>query len=460
MSTYQILEEAAHKFGNSPAIIDDHGTLSFNELFAEAEKLRSYFAAAHITPGIGVTLKAPNGRAFVVGLFALSGCGAVVMPTLASPDEKWNIHVLVSAGSVSGSPCGDIWKIKWFDRSRCERFAEEIPDAAFLRPTSGTTGVSKGVILSHASVVARVEATRTALQLSPQDRILWVLPMAHHFIASIITYIHTGCCCIVCRDSSAATIMSNGNEHGATLLYASPAQYTDLLSSSGELNIARAFCTSTVLAPHIGTAFEKRFGRPLRQLYGMIEIGIPLGNLSTPALAPHSVGHALLPYQAQIQDEQGATLPFNYAGELAFKGPGLFDGYLQPLRRREDLIRNGWFLSGDIAIQREDGSFEIRGRKSSTIETSATVVYPEEVERVLNAHPAIQQARVFGITDKALGEKVSAEIVLNGSAPITNREIIEFCQGTLSDAQVPHEIRFVKNLRFTESGKISRRDIP
>jgi acyl-coenzyme A synthetase/AMP-(fatty) acid ligase len=168
-----------------------------------------------------------------------------------------------------------------------------------------------------------------------------------------------------------------------------------------------------------------------------------------------SVGRPLPGFEAKITDEDGNECQRGAIGELALRGPGMFDAYLKPFTPREEGTRGGWFFTGDYAVQDSQGYITVVGRKKSVIISAGSKVFPEEVERVLNAHPAVKLSRVFGRKHDLLGESVVAEVVLEEDSFATE-ELFHYCRGKLSPAQMPVQVVVVNSVPTTMTGKILR----
>jgi long-chain acyl-CoA synthetase len=472
MKVFSVLEQAARRSPYQTALVDEKGSVTYEELFLAATRLASDLKDGGIREGMGVGLKFSNGRGFVAALFGLSAAGAIVLPigtNLRSSEvlqlvEEFSLHGILEEGQRAEAAIA----LTLFDSplslhlhpSRKDGiFAPHIPDAAFVRPTSGTTGKSKGVVLSHSTVLARIEAAGTALQLSQSDRITWVLPMAYHFVVSVICYVKAGCTILVCPHPLASSILSMTNEFGGTILYASPSHFALLASdTSGGLmpSLRLAISTASGLSRQIASQFAERFQMPLRQMYGIIELGLPLGDLVSQGATPGSIGVPMSGYQAKIIDGNGQRCLPGETGELFIKGAGMFDGYLSPPRKREELCVDGWFSTGDLAVQDKEGRFEIIGRKKSIIITAGNKVIPEEVEQVLNTHPAIAASRVIGKRHHLLGEIVTAEVQVRGNSIVDESEMVRFCKERLSSYKTPQEFYLVEAIPLTPSGKVVR----
>jgi long-chain acyl-CoA synthetase len=476
MNVYSIVEEAARKWPSNFAVHEDNNSYTFSELYELTELLQQKLKNLGLGEGMGLGVMMRNSSNFIVALLAGIACKAVIMPVShqlkqAELDEliqQAGLHAILDDFSGISPEYPNFFELE-SDQNKL-RFcltgidtkfpiAPCIKDAAFMRFTSGTTGKSKGVIVSHQSTIERIEAANKALQLGPGDAVVWVLPMAYHFLVSIILYLRFGACILICKDFLAATIIEFCNKHQGTLLYASPLHIRLLTKDQSKIqmpSLKRVISTSTAISIQQCEEFKKRFGIEVSQAYGIIEIGLPIINLNKSLQNPDAVGHALPDYQVEILDKDHVPLPPGQIGKLGIKGPGMFDAYLTPFQMRESVLINSWFLTGDLAIKSKDGLITICGREKSMINVSGNKVFPEEVEHVLLSHPFIKDCKIMGTTHVLLGEIVEAKIVLESNCAISIEEIMEYCRMRLSTYKVPQFIEFVSDLEQTASGKIKR----
>jgi long-chain acyl-CoA synthetase len=308
-------------------------------------------------------------------------------------------------------------------------------------------------------VVERVEAANKGLQLGPGDAVVWVLPMAYHFVVSVMLYLYHGATIVLSEDFTAKEIIRAAQVSNAVLLYASPMHVRLLVSDPACTSLGPLRCvisTSAGSSPALCDSFFKKFGLPVSQAFGIIEVGLPIINLNSAADHPEAVGHALPDFEVAILDDGLHPLPDGDVGQLALRGPGMFDGYLSPPRLRDDILRNGWFLTGDLATHSPDGVITIRGRSKSMINVAGNKVFPEEVEAVINAHPFVSGSRVRGGAHALLGEIVEADVVLNDGAALDAEDLIAHCRKHLTVHKLPQRIRFVPALDMTATGKVKR----
>ncbi len=473
---YDILKEAAHQWPDNPAVHDGYGTLSFRQLFIETEELRNHLLKKGVKEGMGIGVMAANGRNFIIGIFAAVGCGAAVMPMsplLKQPevdnilkdaklhaiiDDRSGIQPLDTIETVIPLKNGS-FRFGFTSIPESVVFAPFVSQPAFIRFTSGTTGKSKGVIVSHQSVIDRIIAANRGLELGSRDTVVWVLPMAYHFMVSIVLYVKFGTAIAVAKDFLAKNIIEVTNRYDGTLLYASPLQIKLLAGdNSREMmsSLKKVISTSAGISLGVCKAFTKRFSIDVSQAYGIIEIGLPILNYKKSDEHPEAVGYALPGYTVDILDDKHQPLPTGQIGQLGIKGPGMFDAYLTPPTLSKDVLKNGYFLTADTASKTNDGLIKIEGRSKSVINVSGLKVFPEEVEAVLETIPEIKQARVSSSPHPLTGQIIEAELVLHEGVTVEPEDILTYCKKRLSSFKAPQRIKIVDSLPMTGSGKLQR----
>lgn len=474
MNVFEKLAQSASQWPEHIAIIDAGGPLDYRSLWREVEALRFQLDRLGLRAGQGVGIRARNGRAFVIGGLAALGCGAVVMPIhhQIKPDEladmlaRAPLCAILDDGSGPAqpgktvpleNPGGNGLRFTRLDNAQAE-LAPQIPDAAFVRFTSGTTGAAKGVVLTHRDILERTSAANSGLKLNQADRILWVLPMAYHFYVSIILYLEAGATVLVSGDYLAENILDFASQHHATFLYVTP-MHIRLLNSerSGRVlpsSLQRVMSVSSRLAPQFARDFHARYKIPVCQGYGIIEVGLPIMNIGEAAEHPEAIGRPVSSFETKIVHDGMVPVAAGETGQLAVRGPGMFSGYLNPPRLRNEILHEGWFLTGDLAHQDAGGRIVLDGRTSSVIHVAGHKVFPEEVAAVLDSHPGVLRSRVFGRQHPQWGEAVFAEAQLRNGTPVTSEELVTFCRKRLSSQKVPVSVEFVSEISMTSSGKV------
>ena len=201
--------------------------------------------------------------------------------------------------------------------------------------------------------------------------------------------------------------------------------------------------------------FESVYGVPVGQAYGIIEAGLPCINLGTEGLPAASVGRPVPGYAVSIFSDDGTSLRPETLGEIGVRGDGLFSAYYSPWRLREQVERDGWFLTGDLGFLDRSGALHLKGRKKALILVAGLKFFPEEVEDCINQFPGIKESRVFGRPHARMGEVPCAEVVVD-RAGCDLDALRSHCARALSSYKVPLEFTVVDAVPRTPSGKIRR----
>ena len=421
--------------------------VTYRRLFDMAEA-----AAARLSrvKAARIGLDCPNGVAHVELALAIVRAGKCLVPIaaeLAAPERERLLRETAVGAIVDSS--GEIRELRDSPEPLFDEAQLAALNPAFIRFSSGTTGRSKGVVLSHERLLERVTAANRGLQITPEDRVVWILPMAHHFAVSIMLYLLQGAATIVVQSHLAASVLSDARKHGGTVVYGSPFHHALLAAEASGLpwpNLRLAVSTAAALPLATARSFDRRFGVPLSQGLGIIEVGLPLLNLVAAREKPLAVGRALPEYEARIE-----------GGELLIRGPGMLDAYLFPWRTRDEVLVDGWFHTGDAATIDSDGDVCVEGRTRSVINVAGLKCFPEEIEAVLCQLPDVRMARVVGSPHARVGSVPVAEIVPRDPAqPPDIRKLEAHCRAALARYKVPVEFHFVVSLPLTASGKVKR----
>ena len=472
---YQSFKDSAAKYPDQTAVADIFGKISYKDLYLETEALKSILQEKGIEKGHAVAIVCSNSRHFAICLYASVACGALVMPVshqqklpeIESSVKQGEIHFVLGDIEHLVAPLGTThsiidtgyfkYQFNTTSRSTSVKTAEFIENPAFMRFTSGTTGDAKGVILSHESVLARINAANEVLHVNHEDRIIWVFPMAYHFVVTIVLYIKCGATILIQNDFLAERLIAEIEKHQATFLYCSPLHIRMLNAFKSDVtlnSLRKVICTTAGLTADAGHIFLKKFKIPVEQAFGIIEVGLPLINDQMSATHPKAVGKALPAYNVKILDDEGKEMAPNEIGHLAINGPGMFGGYLTTKQRQSEVLQNGYFYTGDLATRDANGLITIKGRKKNVIMVHGNKVFPMDVEDVLNSIDGIEMSLVYGQQHQLVGEIVVADVV--GDKSIEPKEIIDYCRRRLSAYKVPQKIQWVEAIELTASGKIRR----
>lgn len=460
----------------APALIEPARTTSYGELAAWTAEAA---AALGDCRGCRIGLSCPNGLAHIVWSLALLRAGAVLIPVapeLTGPERlelaaTTSLHAVLAAGG-HGWPHPAVGTralaaagltATWFELSAPPPTFDEAALAglnpALVRFSSGTTGRRKGVVLSHETLLARLRAANAGLRIGPGDRIIWMLPMAHHFAVSLLLYLRHGAATVLPASHLGEDVVAALRAHRGTVLYAAPFHHAMLAAAPGAgpvPSLRLAVSTAAPLPAATAEAFHRTFGLPLRQALGIIECGLPLLNTAWPEKTA-SVGAPQPDFETELRDETGRPLADGETGELCLRGPGFADAYLSPWTPRERLLDHGWFRTGDLARRDAGGAIWLIGRCHSVINVGGMKCFPEEIEACLETHPGVREARVTGLPHPGFGQVPAAEVVAHDPAmPPSPRTLADHCRTHLSAHKVPVRFAFVKRLPKTASGKPDR----
>ncbi|MGB6220664.1 class I adenylate-forming enzyme family protein [Haloferula sp.] len=447
-----------------PAVVSGDRVLGYGELFGFARPIAEHIRQQNTLgrkPRIG--LHCPNGLDYIIlslGILLADACLVPLAEELTS-EERDEITRTTALDFILSWDA----KTSTSQLTACQSPEPLFPESgfqalnpAFIRFSSGTTGTSKGVVLSHESLLDRITAANEGLKLGPHDRVLWMLPMAHHFAVSIVLYLHAGALTVLEHSPLREDILATAEKHAATVIYGSPFHFALLAGDPGTFrwpSLRLPIATAAALPEATAKAFEQRFSKPLIQGLGIIEVGLAVLNLDSPGEKPTSLGKALPAYEIQLIDESGHDVAENTAGELHIRGPGLLDAYLVPWNPQP--LADGWFASGDLVVRDPEGYLTLVGRKKSVINVAGMKVFPEEIEAILNLHPEVERSRVLGKEHPQMGQIPVAEIIpADPSHPPKPVTLQKHCRQHLSAYKVPMRFSFVDSLPLTASGKIKR----
>lgn len=340
------------------------------------------------------------------------------------------------------------------------------PDAiALLAYTSGTTGRSKGAMLSHGNLAANSAAVAQAWHWTAADTLLLTLPLFH--IHGLGVGVHgtllTGAALELQPRFDAEEVYQTLCKGEVTMFFGVPTMYTRLLAVARNQGrrpppLRLYVSGSAPLDPQTFAEFAELFGQQILERYGMTETVMNLTNPYEGERRPGTVGQPFPGQEARIVDTQTRQLVTDErVGEIQVRGPNICQGYWQrPDATAEVFDAEGWFSTGDLGWCSADGYYTIVGRAKELIITGGYNVYPREIEEVLLSHPALSEAAVFGLPDLDMGQQVAAAVVLQAGATATAAEIGIYCREQLAAYKKPRQILFVTTLPRNALGKVQK----
>ncbi len=451
------------------ALVEGRRRLTYAELAAAVGRVAGALGTAGVRPLDRVAFLCPDGIDYVLLSLAVLSLDAAIVPispTLMSDEretlaERMDVHhLLTDAAAVPdapGAPLADLPGVAHAFRL-ARRTPRQAPAAeyasirpAFIRFSSGTTGASKGVVLAHETILDRTDAANEGLRVTSDDVVGWVLSMSFHFVVTILLFLRKGATLVICGEPMPGGLVGALQQHPVTLLYASPLHY-QMLTMAGALtpaHLARvrlAVSTAVKLPAAVARDFHARLGLRLTEAYGIIEVGLPF--IHTPEAGPHDgcLGRPLPAYTVRLDGN----------GEVLIRGKGMFDAYFSPWQPRQVCQPDGWFHTGDVGEIEADGSLRLVGRCKAVINFSGMKLFPQEIEEVLNQHPAVAESLVYGEPHPHYGQIPCARIVLRTGVAYDEADLRVFCRARLATCKLPKHFSVVPAIGKTASGKLRR----
>jgi long-chain acyl-CoA synthetase len=492
----EVLPNAERCFGDKTALVVEGQSFSFRDLNGLSNALAANLVTLGVKPGDRITLYAPNSWEWTVSYYGALKTGAVINPVnvMLTPAEVAYVARDCGAKILIGSPekigpslAAGLTGLKAIVFGKTPvpgttAFNELVAKAAAFEPiavdpqalstigyTSGTTGHPKGAMQSHRAVILNAAMTAQLHAKSSLDTVVTALPCPHVYGNVVFNgAMLYGFKLVMHSRFDAAEILTSMQTHKATMFEGVPTMYMYMLAhpelSKFDLSsLSRCTVGGQTMPVAKMEEVEKRFGCPLIELWGMME----LAGLGTtfPSHGPHklgSIGIALPHVDARIADvgDASKTMPHGEVGELMIRGPIVMQGYYgNEAATRETIEPDGWLHTGDLARMDKDGAIFIVDRRKDMINTSGFKVFPAEIERVVAAHPAVAMVAVGSQPDDLKGEIAKAYVVLKPGASVDAEDIIALCRKDLAAYKVPRAVQFVPDLPKTSTGKIMRREL-
>ncbi len=345
--------------------------------------------------------------------------------------------------------------------------ARHADDLAAILYTSGTTGRSKGAMLTHANLLSNAQTLCTAWQFTPADVLLHALPIFHThglFVACNVMMLCGGRMIFQPGFSTDAVLWALPE---ATVLMGVPTFYTRLLADDRFTREAAAHMRlfisgSAPLLADTHKAFEQRTGQRILERYGMTETNMNTSNPYDGDRRAGTVGPALPGVELKlVNPESGQRVATGEVGVLQVRGPNVFAGYWQmPDKTAEELLPDGFFITGDLATIDEQGYVTIVGRSKDLIIAGGYNIYPKELELLIDAVPGVLESAVIGVPHADFGESVVAVVVKDEStsaSALTDDLILEQLAGTLAKFKQPRQVHFVDQLPRNAMGKVQKK---
>ena len=374
---------------------------------------------------------------------------------------------LLLALGASDSRFKDL-KTAYSDRADFPTHPSGDTDTFNILYTSGTTGVPKGVMLTHGNLAKDAEILAEMRgEIEPDTVVIGALPLYHVYgITSVLNVsMYLGFTIELFTHFDPEAVIRVTEEEARTLFFGVPTMLNRLIQVASEKPPERTslkFCISggASLPVEFLKRFETLFNTTIHEGYGLTECPVCVENPYGKKTKPGSIGLPIPEFSARIVGEDGKDVSPGEKGELLIKGPAVMKGYLNRPEETAETIRDGWLYTGDIARMDEDLYIYIVDRKKELVIRGGYNVYPREIEEILYQIPDILEAAVYGIPHEDLGEEVAAVVVLKEGAQTDGNAIREYVKERLAPYKYPRIIKTVKDpLPKSGSGKILKKEV-
>jgi malonyl-CoA/methylmalonyl-CoA synthetase len=498
MNLAQVLSEACKKYGDQRAVFFEGKKYTFGEIDEEVRKRALWLKGLGIQKGDRVALQLPKSMEFFFIHLGVLSIGAITLPL--NPDyAPEEVHYYLSDSGASLF----VTYGKGFERNRdlvkgiqgmrtflvdgtspdglgpltpaiekvgggdSRTYPAQDDDVAMFMYTSGTTGKSKGAMITHRNLVTNMTALKEVWKWTDRDKLLHVLPLIH--VHGLCVALHggiaTGSTLIMHEKFDPKRTWKAIEEDQCTVFMAVPTLYHRLLSEWDhvklDLSSMRVFISgSAPLSEPLFHRFEESTGFRILERYGMTEAGMITSNLmDVSGRKAKSVGYPLPGVRVRVVSDKGIDVKPGEVGEVWIRGNNVFKGYWGMPEKTRESFEEGWFKTGDVGYQ--DPSDNLRlylvGRARELIITGGYNVYPKEIENVLEKHEAVHEAAVIGLPDEDYGERVTAVVVPKKDQTETSaEEILSYCKQHLAGYKCPKQVILVDQLPRNTMGKIQK----
>jgi long-chain acyl-CoA synthetase len=486
----QNLLDTAAAEGPHPALRMDEAHLSYAEFRDAALRVAASLQARGIEPGDRVGMVLPNVLSFPVVFYGALLAGAAVVPMnplLKAREVEYYLRDsgarLVVTGEQSAEPVTEAAGTVGIEAvtvgpAMPEALLADEPldgpvdraddDTAVILYTSGTTGQPKGAELTHAGLNSNARTTQeTLLEGTSDDVIMGCLPLFHVFglTCSLNAGVLSGATLTLIPRFDGGKALSVVERDGVTVFEGVPTMFSAMLhqpdATDHDMSSLR-LCVSggSAMPVEVMRAFEETFGCIVLEGYGLSETS-PVACFNHPHAErkPGSIGTPIRGVEIRLVDDEGNDTPAGEVGEIAIRGENVMKGYWNRPEDTAKAIPDGWFRTGDLARQDEDGYFFIVDRKKEMIIRGGYNVYPREIEEALYEHPAVAEAACIGIKHADLGEEVAAAVALKPGAAAEPGELQAFVKERVAAYKYPRHLWLVESLPKGPTGKILRRSV-
>ena len=494
-----LFDEPLERDPSAIAVIQGDRQLSYDELDSRCNRLANVLLDLGVRPGDRVALLFDNDFRFLDCCFGAMRIGAIPVPlnirmgddALAFILDDCEAQVLIASASMSSRARALAPRVPRVrdlvvdEKSPADAIAYEAalseasddlprqrtdPNAVCMQPyTSGSTGKPKGVLLTHHGQVWNADVLRGAFGIDAQERGLVAVPLYHKNAMSgtVKPFLVAGGSFVILKGFDPVRVIEAIERHRVTYMTAVPAMFkmmlaeTDALARHDVASVQYVICGSAEVPEELFSEFERVFGAPMAESYGLTEGGpVPIMNRRGGRLKRGSCGTAFPGCEVKLLAEDGVTEVANdQPGELVTKNPGLALGYWKRPEATAEKFRDGWLHTGDLMRRDSDGYFYFLGRRDDMINVAGENVYPKEIEDLLLRFPGVRDVCVVPMPDEVKGNVPVAFVVESESGACSEAGLKEFTLARGAPYAHPRRIFFLDALPLGGTGKVDRAEL-
>jgi len=491
MKINQALEDAAQQFPHKEAIILGNRRLTYAQLDEASNRVANALLDLGMKRGTHVAILMSHSPEWVINYFGIIKAGGVAVllnTALKAPEVDALLldsdsEILITEKEffrAISSVLPHIPLLRHMIEVDTDAYDKMIANSACTRPpvdiqeddegtiiyTSGVLGRQKGVVHTHASLMGTPPIVSRAIQRKKEDTVITPTRFTHLFglCEALLGSFITGAAVVIIPNFTPRAVLEAVQREKGTILFGVPAMYNALAMMRSEVlkeyelgSLRVAVTAGAKSFPSLMKTLEDKFALGLYEVYGLTEVSaVSISTFENRKLG--TVGKPICPLR--ILDDNGNEVPRGEIGEAVFKAPWVMKGYYKAPRLTSQVLRDGWFYTGDLVRMDEEGFLEYVEKKSFIIVTSSGLkVGPSEVEFVLLSHPSVAEAAYVGIEDGYGGQIPTAFVVLKEGHSATVEELSNLCAHNLADFKLPKRIEFVDAIPKTASGKIDRKKL-
>jgi long-chain acyl-CoA synthetase len=491
MNVKETLENTASEVPGKEAIVLGTQRITYGELDEASNKVANALVELGVKKGDHVAILMSHSPEWVINYFGVvKGGGVAVLlnsalkaPELDSLLRDSDSEILITEKEFSGmlsSVLSHIPLLKHVIEVNADSYAKMLANSSSMSPTidikdedeatiiytSGVLGRQKGVVHTHASLMGTPPIVSAGIQRRREDGIIALVRFSHLFglCEVLLGSIITGSSIVLIPNFTPRAVLEAAEREKGNIIFGVPAMYNALAMLRDEvlrgynLNALRLAVTAGAKSfPKLMEALEDKFGLSLYEVYGLTEVSaVSISTFNSRKLG--TVGKPIC--GIKILDDSGKEVPRGEIGEAVFNAPWVMKGYYKAPELTAQVLKDGWFYTGDLVRMDEEGYLEYIEKKSFVIVTSSGLkIGPSEVEFVLLSHPSVAEAAYVGIDDGYGGQIPTAFVVLKEGQSATAEKLSNLCYQNLADFKLPRKIEFIDSIPKTASGKIDRKKL-